>query len=593
MDNLLKNTFDNEASFYDETTQYLLLDYDIVLDQVVKKIGFSKHDRFKVLDLGCGTGNLIQKIRDSYPNATIFALDFSKEMIQIAQNKNIGNIHYIIANMFELNNISLPYFDVVISSFVFHNFHSIDEHRSIFSLINDHLAVGGKLIIADLIELGDCFQKRETQKALINLMRNHNLSNEEIVKWLGILEIEDAPLTISEEIKLLNQNGYEIIDTNTYNNNNNAIFIAYKKLDIIQLKSELLLFGVQLNDYVKNLYLFQNPHKVWKTGNNGIFITINNLDVLIGINHKSNHASAYKIISEKDELFLTKYGIKLNVNIRPLEFPKWFFMKIPKLNNKSFSEYFVYEGNSYLHLAYKKCSFSYKEKCKFCSTQRRTGKSEQDIKEICIALSSALPQIPDSIHICLGGGTYIPLEDNVEYFSTIIKHIRKYNTKIPIWVEMVPPKLEDIERLIDDGATAFGFNIEIWNDDLRHKICPGKSQISKEHYIEACKFVLDKLGCNSVGSCLIVGLDTYESTKNAIDVLTEAGIEPCVLPYKVYNRTNLDGYEVDCSYEYDFYRLSQYVSQEAKNKGIIFGENQGCLKCTCCTIMHDFQNILL
>lgn len=32
MDDLLKNTFDNEASYYDETTQYLLLDYEFILD---------------------------------------------------------------------------------------------------------------------------------------------------------------------------------------------------------------------------------------------------------------------------------------------------------------------------------------------------------------------------------------------------------------------------------------------------------------------------------------------------------------------------------------------------------------------------------
>lgn len=52
MDDLLKNTFDNEALYYDETTQYLLLDYDFMLDQAVNKIGFSKYEYFRVLDLG-------------------------------------------------------------------------------------------------------------------------------------------------------------------------------------------------------------------------------------------------------------------------------------------------------------------------------------------------------------------------------------------------------------------------------------------------------------------------------------------------------------------------------------------------------------
>lgn len=592
MDNLLKSTFDNEATLYDKTTQYLLLDYDFILDQIVQKIEFARNDRFKILDLGCGTGNLIRKIRECYPYATIFALDFSKDMIAIAQNKNISDINYIIANMFELENMELPYFDIIVSSFVFHNFHKIDEYVNIFALVYGRLAVGGKLIIADLIELEDNFQKKNVQKKLVNLMREHNLSDDEIVKWLGILEIEDSPLTITTEIKLLNDKGFEKVNTCTYDNNN-AVFIAYKKLDSIQLKAELLFSGVRLNDTVKNLYLFQNPNNVWKTGNNGIFISINGLDMLIGINHKPNHGSPYKIVGEKKDLTLVKYGSKLDVEICPLEFPEWFFSKISEINNKFFSEYFVYEGKGFLHLAYKCCSFSGKEKCLFCSTQRRDKRNEINVNEVCAALSGVINQIPNDVQICLGGGTYIPFEENVEYFSIITKHIRKYSTEIPIWIEMIPPKLEDIERLISDGATSFGFNIEIWNDELRQQICPGKSQISKEYYIEACRFVLKKLGPNSVGSCLIVGLDSYDSIKEAIDVLVAEGVEPCILPYKAYNRTNLGDFEISQSYKYDFYRLSKYVAQMAKKRGVLFDRNQGCLKCSCCTIMHDIQNNLV
>ncbi len=591
MNELLKNTFDNEAEQYDETTQYLLLDYNFILEQVVKKIDFSNDEQFYILDLGCGTGNLIKKIRKNYPKAIIYALDFSDEMLEQAQRKGIIDVKYINGNMFKLNDISLPYFDVVVSSFVFHNFHNKEEYVSVFNMVNEHLAINGKFIIADLIELEDPFQKKDIKRRLIKLMRQHGLSDEEIAKWLGILEVEDSPLPIASEIKLLKDTGFEIVNASTYDSDI-AIFTSYKKLNLVQLKSELLFQGVKQNDFVKQLYLSQNPQNVWKTGNNGIFLSVNGLEILVGINHKSNHESPFEIfVTESNTISLKKNENILNVNIMPMEFPEWFFTKIPELGDKYFSEYFVYEGEGYLHLAYTRCSFSHTEKCKFCSTKRRMRKNENNIEEVCVALSKVLLKMPDDIQICLGGGTYIPFEYNVEYFSKIIKCIRKYNTKIPIWVEIIPPEIDDIERLINDGATSFGFNLEIWDEEIRSKICPGKSQVSKEHYIKACKYVLKKLGPNSVGSCIIVGLDSYESIKTAIDSFIIEGIQPCILPYKVYNRTDLGDYKIPYSYKYDFYRLSEYASNEAKKNGMIFNKYQGCLKCSCCTIMHDLQDL--
>lgn len=156
-------------------------------------------------------------------------------------------------------------------------------------------------------------------------------------------------------------------------------------------------------------------------------------------------------------------------------------------------------------------------------------------------------------------------------------------------MECIPPAIEDIDKLIDAGATAFGFNIEIWNQEIREKICPGKSQISRDYYLQAMRHVVKRLGQNRVGSCIIVGLDSYDSIKNAIDELIGIGVEPCILPYKKYNRTNLGGFKIDNGYRHDFIRLSQYAAVEAYKHGILFEKNQGCLNCACCTIMHDIQ----
>lgn len=591
MENLLKAVFNSEAEIYDATTQYLLLDYEFTLLQAVSKIPFKREDYFSVLDLGCGTGNLVQIIRDRFPNATIYALDLCENMIRIAQRKNIADINYIVQNMFDLEDGLLPYFDVIISSFVFHNFRTLEQHQKIMSIISDYLTVNGTIIIADLIDIEDNFRKNDMRERLVSLMRVHSLSDSEILNWLGILEIEDSPLSISQNIELLRCAGFVNVNVSVFNNNT-AIFVAQKSMDVIQLKAELLCCGVKLNAFVRELYLKQNPGNIWKTGNNGIFVSISGYDILVSINHEANHDSPYELVEYNQRVLLKKYGSIIDLTITLLEFPEWFFCKIPELNNRPFSDFFVYEGRQYLHLAYKCCSFSTEEKCKFCSTERRISDTDNSVNEVCVALNHVIPQMSDNIYICLGGGTYTPLEENIKYFDSIIKCIRKHNTNIPIWVEMIPPKLRDIELLINSGATAFGFNLEIWDEELRRKICPGKSKISKQHYIEACKFVEKRLGPNRVGSCIIVGLDSYKNIKDAIDELCAYGIEPCILPYKAYNRTNLGEYIIPTSYRHDFYTLSKYAAKVSKGHDIFFNKNQGCLKCSCCTVMHDFQSLL-
>lgn len=588
MKQLVKSTFDSEANQYDNTTQYLLLDYSLILNRIIKLIPFKKHDHFTVLDLGCGTGTLIKMIKNHFPNSTITGLDFSGDMLSIAKKKNNNKVEYCLFDLLSEKDWPVSHFDVIISSFVFHNFNSVAEHEYAFSRVNQHLSVDGVFILADLIDLEDVYKERRVKNQLVNLMRDNGLTDDEIVKWFGLLELEDSPLSISKNLELLNKHGFRNIKIETFDSNN-SIFSGNKIVDVIQLKSELLIYGVKVNECSKSIYLAQNPNEVWKTGNNGIFLNISNTSVLVGVNHKANKNSPYEIHETDNELYLTKWGKNVDLNISAISFPDWFFKRIPGLNNKCFSEFFVYEGDGFLHLAYKRCSFSKDEKCKFCSTLRRNSTETSNINEVCIALNYIIEDIPDDVNICLGGGTYLPLEDNVEYFKKIIKCIRNKNTRIPIWIEMIPPSIQQIEELINCGATSFGFNIEIWDDENRKIICPGKSKYSKEHYLEACDYVLRRLGPNRVGSCLIVGLDSKNSIKNAIDEMVARGIEPCILPYKAYNRTNLGDYTVSPNYHYEFLELSKYAAERSRNNNIIFDENQGCLKCMCCTVMHDYQ----
>lgn len=586
MNELLKNTFNNESEIYDSTTQYLLLDYNVFLGRVVEKIGKAPNDSFSILDLGCGTGNLTKLLRETYPNATIYALDYSSAMLKKAREKNIANVDFIQCDMFQMMDEHLPLFDFIVSSYVFHNFNSVNEHQAIYKLINEHLSIKGRLILLDLIDLCDIDKKKNYESRLTMEMRRHHLSDEEIIKWMGILKVEDAPLSVELTASLLSENNFENITINPFDSCGSAIFVAEKKIDEYELKAELLFSGLHENETVKQIYKIQNPNEVWKTGNNGIFLTIMGQDTLLSINHKANKESPYEIIKIKSGYSLLKRGEEVTTSIKVMSVPDWYTTEI---NNNKFSNYFVLEGNHFLHLAYKGCAFSKREKCKFCSTKRRNEGTDNAPDEIINAFKAVHKKIGEGMEICLGGGTYIPFSENVQYFLRIIEGIRGIDDAIPIWVECIPPAIDEIDKLIDAGATSFGFNIEIWSQKIRDKICPGKSQIPREHYLNAMKHVVKRLGKNRVGSCIIVGLDSYDSIKNAIDELINVGVEPCILPYKKYNRTNLGGFTIDKGYQHDFIRLSRYAAIEAYKHGIIFNKNQGCLNCVCCTIMHDIQ----
>ena len=585
MDEILKKSFSNEAQIYDETTQYLLLDYDAMLQDIVRNIPHQKDDEFILLDLGCGTGNLLRLISNNFPNAILYGLDFSANMLDIAKTKCLPNdrIKFVEMDMFDLGKSSLPYFDVIVSSYVLHNLHNKNQYEDIVRLINEHLVFNGTFILADLVDLQDAHKHTEYIAKLVSQMRKHNLTDEEIIRWIGILECEDSPLPLNETIHVLNRTFFTDLNINEYHQSASTIVKA-KNNNLITLKLELLFCGVQKNDIADEVYAKQNPQNIWKTGNNGIFISLDNkYDVLVGLNHQSNALSPYRFSRQGKSYKLIKNEHVLNVAIDIMQIPEWAYKQV---GSENVSDYFVYEGGGYLHLAYKGCSFDEKQKCKFCSTSRRESSADHSAEEISNILSAVLKEIPDDVHFCLGGGTYLPFSENVEYFKTIIKCIRDNGKTNPIWVECIPPSIEDIDALIDEGATAFGFNLEIWNNEKRKSICPGKSKVSRDYYLKACRHILEKCGPNKVGSCIIVGLDDRKSVVQSIEALTNLGIIPCILPYKDFGTGN---FSVQGYVTYDFYWLSKYAASFSTRNDIEFQKSQGCLKCPCCTVIHDIQ----
>jgi len=101
----------------------------------------------KILDFGCGVGNLDPYIREYFPEANIYGYDISEESVSIAREKH--KKESIIYSVYDNVTYSFPMdsmFDIVIASCVFHHIPP-QEHIKALSCIWSNMCPGGSLFI--------------------------------------------------------------------------------------------------------------------------------------------------------------------------------------------------------------------------------------------------------------------------------------------------------------------------------------------------------------------------------------------------------------------------------------------------------------
>ncbi len=107
-------------------------------------------NRRRVLDLGCGSGTLITRIAESYPDAEVHGIDPSERMVQSCVNrfKDLPNVHIAIGTAVQ---IPLPpgYIHCIVSNLALHHVHPAEREACAAELARI-LKPGGHLIYADM-----------------------------------------------------------------------------------------------------------------------------------------------------------------------------------------------------------------------------------------------------------------------------------------------------------------------------------------------------------------------------------------------------------------------------------------------------------
>lgn len=142
---LSRINFDKQAEIYDSTptssvSKFPKLCYPFILEEIRAKNPAS------LLDMGCGTGEILRLIRQDNKEISLSGIDLSPEMVKVAHSKEIEGAEIIIGDA-----ENLPYpenaFDAVVCC---QSFHHYPNPEKAFSSAYKILKSGGFFLICDM-----------------------------------------------------------------------------------------------------------------------------------------------------------------------------------------------------------------------------------------------------------------------------------------------------------------------------------------------------------------------------------------------------------------------------------------------------------
>ena len=123
----------------------------------------------RILDAVCGTGLLLAQLAHLLPEAELYGVDASQDMLAQAQEllQAYPDVHLLQASLSGKQRAGLPYalafFDLIIST---NSFHYFEEPGTVLRGLNSLLAPTGQLVIEDYVLRGFPFPWRAFERAI-------------------------------------------------------------------------------------------------------------------------------------------------------------------------------------------------------------------------------------------------------------------------------------------------------------------------------------------------------------------------------------------------------------------------------------------
>jgi len=130
---------EGEFNLINQITQYLL------------KKNISLGEKDLIVDLGCGPGNISEKLAIKWPNTEVVGIDGSKEMIlraeynkNISSNKNLKNLRYICSDIKDIkskNFLLKKRISLLVSNSLIHHISNLEDFFNTIISLSSNITV--------------------------------------------------------------------------------------------------------------------------------------------------------------------------------------------------------------------------------------------------------------------------------------------------------------------------------------------------------------------------------------------------------------------------------------------------------------------
>jgi len=206
----IKAHFERVAKVFDENFFKIAPFYRETIEALVEALPFSPFKKIRVIDLGCGTGNITQALLKRFPRAQVICVDLAEQMIAIAKMKLSGSKNVVYWN----GDVRyFPYegkYDAIIGSLVLHHVEE-KEKTAFYRKMFNALTPGGVFYTADIVFGSNPYLQDLYLERWKRFMRK-NLSARQITATLQKHRREDRPCTLMDELAMLRRAGFKDID---------------------------------------------------------------------------------------------------------------------------------------------------------------------------------------------------------------------------------------------------------------------------------------------------------------------------------------------------------------------------------------------